>query len=247
MCKQKLLKDLHIIDKAKRFIETLISIANETIAKTSVSNKHSTPWFNDDCRTAIPLRKATLRKFNKEPTSNNLNTFKLLRAKTRKTIKEAKKKSWRNYVNQLASSTRTNTIWTRKISGKSHPTALKHLTKKQTEATSKKVIANTLAETFSANSSINNSNPRFLTFKNNAEKPKLNFKSNNSEKYNQPFTAAELPETIETSHNTATGPNEIHHEFLKHLPQNSLNYFLAIFNDTVNSRTMENSNNDPYT
>ena len=50
------------------------------------------------------------------------------------------------------------------------------------EATSKKDIANTLAETFSANSSINNSNPHFLAFKKNTEKQNLNFKSINSKK-----------------------------------------------------------------
>ena len=85
-CKQKLLKDPNIIDHTKHFTETFISIANETIAETSNSNKHRTPWFNDDCRIAIYLCKAALRKFHKEPTTNNLNGFKLLRAKTRKPI-----------------------------------------------------------------------------------------------------------------------------------------------------------------
>ena len=93
--------------------------------------------------------------------------------------------------------------------------------KNKTEATTKKNIADILAETFSANSSINNSNQHFLTFKNNAEKQKLNFKSNNSEKYSQPFTQVELQEAMKTSHNTAVGPDEIHYEFLKHLPKNS--------------------------
>ena len=99
---------------------------------------------------------------------------------------------------------------------------------------SHKCVADTywINNTFSANSSINNSNPHFLTSKNNAEKQKLNLKSNNSEKYNQqPFTPAELQEALETSHNTAINPDEIYYEFLKHLPQNSLNYLLTISND----------------
>ena len=37
MCKQKLLKDPNIIDQTKHFTETLISIGNETIAKTAAS------------------------------------------------------------------------------------------------------------------------------------------------------------------------------------------------------------------
>ena len=63
------------------------------------------------------------------------------------------------------------------------------------------------------------------------KKNKLNFNSNNSEKYNQPFKPAELKEAIKTSHNTAVGPNEIHYQFLKHLPKNLLDYLLTIFND----------------
>ena len=220
MCKQKLLKDPNIIDQTKHFTENLISIVNEAIVKTSTSNKLSTSWFNDDCSIAIHLSMAALRKFNKELTAINLNAFQLPRAKTRKIIKESKKKIWQNYVNRLDSSTRTNTIWMmiRKISGKSQPTALKHPRKNKTETTTKKDVADTLAETFSVNFSINNSNPHFLTFKNNANKQKLNFKSNNSEKYNPPFTPAELQETIEASLNTAIGPDEILDGFLKHLP-----------------------------
>ena len=118
----------------------------------------------------------------------------------------------------------------RKISGKPQPTTLKHLTKTQTEATARKDIAEVLAETFSENSSLKNSNPQFISYKSKSEKQRLNFKTNNSEKYNLPFTLAELKEVIQTSHNTAVGPNEIHYEFLKHLLKNSLNYLLKIFN-----------------
>ena len=115
----------------------------------------------------------------------------------------------------------------RKISGKSQPT-LKHL-KKKTEANTKKAIADTLTETFSANSSINNSNPPFLTFKNNAENQKLKFKSNNSEKYNQLFASAEV-EAMKISRNKAVGTDEIHHQFLNHLQINSLSYLPTICN-----------------
>ena len=55
--KQKLLQDPNIIDQTKHFTKILISIANKTIATTSASIKHNTPWFNDDCRTVIRQRK----------------------------------------------------------------------------------------------------------------------------------------------------------------------------------------------
>ena len=79
--------------------------------------------------------------------------------------------------------------------------------------------------------SAKNGNEKFAKFKQKAEKLKFNFKSNNTESYNLPFTIEELKEAIQTSHNTAIGPDEIHYEFLKHLPKKSLNYLLTIFND----------------
>ena len=75
-----------------------ISIAEESIPKTS-NEKHDKLWFNDDCKTAIRSRKAALRKFNLQPSAENLNNFKIHRAKTRRVIKSSKKTTWRNYLN----------------------------------------------------------------------------------------------------------------------------------------------------
>ena len=63
LCKQKLFQDPNTADQTKYFTEMLMSVANESIAKSSNSNKHNTPWFNDDCWKAIRLRKAALHKF----------------------------------------------------------------------------------------------------------------------------------------------------------------------------------------
>ena len=79
----------------------------------------------------------------------------------------------------------------RKISGKPQSATLKHLTKNQTEATTRKDIE-VLAKTFSENSSLKNSNSQFISYKSKTEKQRFNFKINNSEKYNLPFTLAEL-------------------------------------------------------
>ena len=65
--------------------------------------------------------------------------------------------------------------------------------------------------------------------KKNAEKTKLNFKSNNLEDYNQPFSLSELTDCIMKYHNTAVGPDEIHNEFLKQLPSCSLDFLLQAF------------------
>ena len=60
------------------FSKTLISITEESIPKTSKKN-HNKSWFNDDCKTAIRSRMTTLRKFNLQPTAEDVNNFKIHR------------------------------------------------------------------------------------------------------------------------------------------------------------------------
>ena len=75
----------------------------------------------------------------------------------------------------------------RKISGKITSSPIKHLSKNHIKATNKNDIVDLLAKTFSKNSSSTNYSKPFQNIKKNAEKTKLNFKSNNLEDYNQPF------------------------------------------------------------
>ena len=107
-------------DNITYFSKTLISIAEESIPKTSSNKKHNKSWFNDDCKTAIRSRKAALRKFNLEPSAENLNNFRIHRAKTRRVIKSSMKTSWRNYVNKLKSSSKSKKV----CIVKSHNTAV---------------------------------------------------------------------------------------------------------------------------
>ena len=58
----------------------------------------------------------------------------------------------------------------------------------------------------------------------------MNFKSQNNEIYNKDFNLDELVEAIQLSHDSATGPHEIHYQMLKHLPDTSLETLLNIFN-----------------
>ncbi len=96
--------------------------------------------------------------------------------------------------------------------------------------TSPKEIANTLADAISSNSSSKNYTTKFQRNKLRKEKKKLNFISENMEEYNKPFTLNELQESIQKSHDTSPGPDQIHYKILKHLPLSSLAVLLDIFN-----------------
>ena len=56
------------------FTNTLITIADRTIPKTSTkNNKPTKPWFSDECKQAISDRKCALRNLRHHPTSTNLD------------------------------------------------------------------------------------------------------------------------------------------------------------------------------
>ena len=114
----------------------------------------------------------------------------------------------------------------RKIAGKKQSTPLKHLSVTNNKITSKKAIADLLAEIFSKNSS-NQFNTEFYKIKPTLEKKKISFSSNNSEEY--PFTLTELVDSIKKIQ--PLGPDEIHNDFLKQLPDESVKCLLKLYNN----------------
>ena len=79
------------------FSEKLINIAKTYIPHNPTTHKRHRPRFSKECKQATRLRRTALRKFNAEPTTSILISFKFHRAKARKIIKEAKEITWQNY------------------------------------------------------------------------------------------------------------------------------------------------------
>ena len=236
LCEQDLSMDNfnNSSDLVTDFTSSLMKISDECIPKTSTNPKKSNPWYNNDCKNAVRQRKQALSKFCKYPTGANLKNVKIQRAKARRTIKSAKRNTWKSYVSKLNHKTPIKKVWDliRKISGKSKAPSYTHLnTCRETKATSKEDIANTLGETFLKNSSSQNYSEKFKHIKMQQEKNNINFKSLNNEEYNNPFNLLELIDAIQKSKDTATGPDEVHYQMLKHLPNNALSTILHIFND----------------
>ena len=195
-------------------------------------NRANWDLFNTLC--TGKQRKQALSKFKRSPNTNNFNDIKVFRAKARRTIKLSKRKSWRSYVSKINHKTPIKKVWDmiRKISGKNKSPSYTHLNMVGTDskATSKTDIADTLGETFCHNSSSFNYSESFRKIKTEQEKVKLNFKSQNNEIYNKDFNLDELVEATQLSHDSATGPDEILYQMLKHLPDTSLETLLNIFN-----------------
>ena len=190
-------------------------IAEKTIPKTSTKTKKKTkPWFNDDCKTSIQKRRQALRQFNTRPMHRNLENFRVFRAKARGTIRDSKRKSWKQYVSKLNSRTSIKKVWdmVRKIQGKGKSASVNHLKKNNTHVTSKKDIANTLADNFSEKSSSENYSVKFRKIKDQQEKQKLKFTSDNTESYKSKFSLKELTDALSKAHDSSSGPDDIHYQ-----------------------------------
>ena len=221
-------------DPVETFSSKLIKIAEECIPKSSAKPKRPYfPWFNQDCREAIKKRRKALNAFKKSPTQENLITYKQAYARSRRTIRRAKKESWCNYVSKLNTNTSVKQTWNmvRKISGKHASSPTKFLNTPAGTASSKKEIADTLGETFAKNSSTDNYTEEFKKFKSAKEKSPINFASQNTESYNKPLTVEELEVVLGKSKDSTTGPDEIHYQLLKHLPSSCKGTLIELFNN----------------
>ena len=140
--------------------------------------KRRNPWFNDECKMAINKSKSALRKVNKNPSRENHMHSKLARAKARRTIKDAKRTSWRQYVNKLNSRTPVTKVWDmiRKVSGKNKKSECVHIkSSNSNKCYSTMQISNALGENFQKKSSSSYYSQQFQDIKVKKERENLRF------------------------------------------------------------------------
>ena len=100
------------INPMKTFTDTLISIADSTVPKTlAVPSKPHLPWNDQECKEAVKTRKKAERKFNRQPTLENVSNVRIFRAKARRTINQNRKNCWKDYVSKLNSRTPLSKVW----------------------------------------------------------------------------------------------------------------------------------------
>jgi len=75
-------------DPIEHFTDILTNIANSTIPKSKPRSKKYDPvWLNDECMNSIRSRRKATRKVKTSPTPANIENLRIIRAKTRRTIK----------------------------------------------------------------------------------------------------------------------------------------------------------------
>ena len=246
-CRQEINDDLFEgqEDKITVFTEKLLEIASENIPMTSPFNKGcSKPWFDEECKAAKRERNKANRFLRRYPCLNNAIKAKLANAQAKRTFKQKKRESWRNYVSSINSRTPSNKVWNmvRKITGKHNKSHLLHLKDSNGGLiTDKMDIASTIGATFEKNSSADNYTEKFQNIKNRAEEKPLDFKTDKHFDYNKRFKLRDLKRSIKRSKDSTPGPDNIHYRLLKNLPNDTLTFLLNIINEYWDSQTFPES------
>ena len=180
----------------------------------------------------------SLGEFRSPPVSRELrgetiSAFRRSQAKARRLFNQKKRQSWAEYVSKLSAETPIKHVWdrVREISGKNICPPKQFLNGKNgTTITDPKDIANEHAAVFTDNSSSAHYSATFQAIKEQEEKVKIDFTSDNTEVYNKPFRLRDLRRSIIKAKPRAPGPDGIHNNLLKHLPDDTLNILKEILN-----------------
>ena len=233
-----------IDDKVNNIQNCILNAAMASIPKTSTDSvKHRVPWWTPDCRKVLCQRNRAYRYFNTHINDENFRNYKLARARARRTIRQAKRDSWRSFVSSINSNTPVSQVWStvNKINKKKSFHKIKNLTHEGTEYDSPRDIANALARQFSYTSSSDNYHPAFLTTKEAAELQPINFATGDDLDYNKELTMNELVRALDACSGTSPGPDEIRYEMIKHLNHDDMIKLLEVYNEIWKSQTFPNS------
>ena len=214
--------DMDIDQRVEYLTKFLLDAAEDSMpVSTGLANgKIPVPWWNLDCDRAHRNRKRAQRALHRNHTTANAISLRRHNAICRKTFKEAKRASWKNYVTSLNADTNLNEIWKKvnKIRGKftRHPAPL--LAKEDGNLTNKPAeTSEILADAYQKISSNTSYSKEFNKFRKIEETKPINFKENKDEtyQYNKPFSMKELTQALATVKESSPGEDNVPYSMIK--------------------------------
>ncbi|RUS74669.1 hypothetical protein EGW08_017575 [Elysia chlorotica] len=117
------------ISSIEQFSDAVLLIAKRTIPQTSTVPRKDKPWFDCRCRLAVRAGEKAFNEFKGNASLETLNIFKKRRAEARRSIRQQKRQSWKNFISKVNKDTPLSKVWklVRKIQGKTVASAVKHL------------------------------------------------------------------------------------------------------------------------
>ena len=233
--------DCDIQDLETKFINSINESATHSIPKTKDSNRkpprRTVPWWNKECSEAIKNRENARRTYKKRKNENNRAKLVDARKAVKKTIYEAKRNNWRDYVSKITHKTTSKEIWDNinKIRGKNAKQNNPTLEVEGQYFITSQEKANALVNHYQKVSSTNSLPPAFIPVKQKAE-PKIdkllreNGNPDTDPDYNKDFSLFELNHALTQCKNTAPGEDLINYEMIKQLPDIGKIRLLELYN-----------------
>ena len=218
---------------AEDFTSLLLSCADGCIPKTSGQPRRTpVPWWTKECREAIRARKRAFKKFDRRSTTENAIAFRKARAFARRTIREAKVVSWRNFVTSLNRFTPMTEVWARikRISGRFSSSPLPVLRVNDADITLPSDVAEVIARSLSERCQGGRNDPQSARRRARREPEAVVFTTAEQTEYNEPFAMSELVSAISTLKRVSEGPDAVHNDMLRRLPAAALEVLLATLN-----------------
>ena len=228
MCLENISEDiLGEADPLHSLAKHITKAANECIPRATTIPKKSNPWFDEECREALKAKRALDKRIwhSRWLRGETISAFRRSQAKARRLFNQKKRQSWAEYVSKLSAKTPIKQVWdrVRKISGKNICPPKQYLNGKNgTTITDTQDIPNEHAAVFTDNSSSAHYSATFSAIKEQEERVKIDFTSDNTEVYNKPFGLRDLRRSIMKVKPRAPGPDGIHNNLLRHLPEDTL-------------------------
>lgn len=216
---------------------SITQIADNNFGKTShISQKPPVCWWSAEIAKVIRKRKNSLRKFNKYPTDENFKAYIECKNSAITAIRNAKTRSFENYVSSIDTNTTPSQMWKkiRSLSGKVSNPNISELKHNGMILHNKADIANNLAEYYKQMSS----NEHF-TAESLVQKQRLNIENERRlmcendpgiVEYNSPILINELKHALENCKGSSPGDDNISYKFYTSMNVLQLDYLLKFFN-----------------
>lgn len=211
---------------------SITEAASKSIPYTSGSRKPFIPWWNSKCEAARKEHyKAKYKYYKYKSIENKINRNKV-QAQVKLIYNEAKRESWKKFVETLQRNTPPTRIWNtiKQLSGK--------ITNKSSPAViingvlqgDRKVVAKGLAESFAESSSINSYTQEFIQLKTIAEHNEPDYQNYPTQAFNAPFLLSDLEDALASSHPSCPGPDNVPYSMLQNLPIQPKSFLLDLIN-----------------
>ena len=215
------------------FTALILHCADRSIPKTSTQPcRTPVPWWTKECGEAIRARKRAFKRFDRRSSTENLIAFRKARAFARRTIREAKVASWRNYVNSLNRFTPITQIWTRvkRLAGRYNSAPPPVLRVDGVEISRPGEVAETIGRALSERCRGDPTGVQPAQRRPRHQPDVVFLPTSEGMEYNEPFTMPELIAAVHSLRSVSEGPDLLHNDMLRRLPAVALEVLLATFN-----------------